>query len=203
MLPTKKENPHGFHRKYNITKADGSPCDPEAVYLVLRLDGTSFYSVASRMAAKVYAENTPAEKMGEDLLQMTKRLGDESWAEAVPKVHWADAMAEDKLTAEAAKAASKSKVRAKVEAKAEAWSKAEAWAKSIAKTWAETSAWAKAEDRAETKVWVEIKAEVWAEVWAEATIRAEAARAKADAWAEVEAWTEAEARDKAWELGSM
>lgn len=37
-LPTKEENPNGLHQRYNVTKADGSPTDPNAVYFVLRID---------------------------------------------------------------------------------------------------------------------------------------------------------------------
>ena len=38
MLPTESENPNGLHARYIVTKASGEPCDPEAVYFVLRLD---------------------------------------------------------------------------------------------------------------------------------------------------------------------
>lgn len=36
--PSKEENPNGLHIRYNITKADGTPVDPNAEYFVLRLD---------------------------------------------------------------------------------------------------------------------------------------------------------------------
>lgn len=31
-------NPKGLYQRYNITKADGSPVDKEAIYFVLRVD---------------------------------------------------------------------------------------------------------------------------------------------------------------------
>ncbi len=37
-IPTKDESPAGFHQKYIITKVDGKPIDPGAVYFALRLD---------------------------------------------------------------------------------------------------------------------------------------------------------------------
>jgi len=38
QLPTRDENPTGLHQKYIVTKADGTPVDPEAEYFVLRID---------------------------------------------------------------------------------------------------------------------------------------------------------------------
>lgn len=58
-IPAKGDNPHGLHRVYNVTKADGGPVDPMATYLVLRLDNFSrdgLHVLASRAAAKAYAE---------------------------------------------------------------------------------------------------------------------------------------------------
>ena len=37
QIPTAEENPHGFHQRYCVTKPASEP-DPNAVYLVLRLD---------------------------------------------------------------------------------------------------------------------------------------------------------------------
>lgn len=37
-VPTPEENPNGFHGRYRIMKADGSECDPAAIYFVLRID---------------------------------------------------------------------------------------------------------------------------------------------------------------------
>jgi len=47
-----------LYRKYNITKADGSPCDAEAQYFVLRLDTDP----AARAAAITYANSIVADK---------------------------------------------------------------------------------------------------------------------------------------------
>lgn len=57
MIPTKDENPDGLHQKYIITKADGSPVDPNAIYFVLRLDynnGDDIHIHACRSAAYQY-----------------------------------------------------------------------------------------------------------------------------------------------------
>lgn len=58
-VPTQAENPTGYHARYNITKADGSPCDPEAVYFVLRIDagGKDHHHVnACRSALRAYID---------------------------------------------------------------------------------------------------------------------------------------------------
>lgn len=46
----------GLHKKYTITKADGSAVDPEADYFVLRLD----VDPVARHAARTYARNIEA-----------------------------------------------------------------------------------------------------------------------------------------------
>jgi hypothetical protein len=38
QIPTPEENPKGLHQRYNITKHDGTPIDPNGIYFVLRLD---------------------------------------------------------------------------------------------------------------------------------------------------------------------
>ena len=43
----------GLYKKYHITKADGSPCDKDANYFVLRLDKDQH----ARVAALAYAES--------------------------------------------------------------------------------------------------------------------------------------------------
>jgi hypothetical protein len=53
----------GFYLKYHITKADGSPCDSDAVYFVLRIDRDP----AARIALRTYADNTPNHKLALDL----------------------------------------------------------------------------------------------------------------------------------------
>jgi len=42
----------GWKRKYHLTKADGSPVDPQAIYFVLRLDEDP----CARRALAVYAD---------------------------------------------------------------------------------------------------------------------------------------------------
>jgi hypothetical protein len=62
MLPTREENPDGLHQHYHITKADGSPYDPSAIYFVLRLDKYArdpAHAEACRKAALCYADNAP------------------------------------------------------------------------------------------------------------------------------------------------
>lgn len=58
-MPTKEENPDGLHGRYVISKADGSPVDPDAVYFVLRLDsgGSDHKHVAAcRAALEAYGD---------------------------------------------------------------------------------------------------------------------------------------------------
>lgn len=72
MIPSKSENPYGLHSRYSIRKADGTECDPRAVYFVLRLDGFGSdlgHIAACRAAAKAYAEAAP-----EYLSQMAAEL---------------------------------------------------------------------------------------------------------------------------------
>ena len=56
-LKEKISNPSGLHRKYVVSKADGSPVDEDAVYFVLRVDsgGQTDHVEASRAAMKEYA----------------------------------------------------------------------------------------------------------------------------------------------------
>lgn len=79
MIPTEQENPDGLNQRYIITKADGSPCDPRAVYFVLRLDSYGDdpeHIEACRAAAKTYYERCPGhlEKMSFELFQLVRRL---------------------------------------------------------------------------------------------------------------------------------
>lgn len=37
-IPAKSDNPDGLHARYIVSKADGTPVDPNAEYFVLRLD---------------------------------------------------------------------------------------------------------------------------------------------------------------------
>lgn len=59
-IPEQEDNPHGFNRRYCVTKADGSPVDPDAQYFVLRLDSgckDADHLKACRLALAVYAAN--------------------------------------------------------------------------------------------------------------------------------------------------
>ncbi len=59
MLPTIEENPSGLHQRYVISKANGEPVDPNAIYFVLRIDehgDDPSHLNASREAARAYAE---------------------------------------------------------------------------------------------------------------------------------------------------
>lgn len=79
MKPTPEDKAAGIKHKYNITRADGSPVDPQGMYFVLRLDyhegcDTRHIS-ACRRAAEAYAihatDNLP--KLSEELLSYLKR----------------------------------------------------------------------------------------------------------------------------------
>lgn len=62
MIPSQTENPNGLHQRYQVRKADGSECDPRAIYFVLRLDDhakDAEHAAACRAAALAYAEAAP------------------------------------------------------------------------------------------------------------------------------------------------
>lgn len=56
-IPNQYENPNGLHKRYEISKIDGTPVDDEAEYFVLRLDnmGDPEHVAASRRAIAEYA----------------------------------------------------------------------------------------------------------------------------------------------------
>lgn len=60
-LPTHEQNPNGLHQKYIIAKSNGEPVDPNAQYLVLRLDfdkpSTRTERLSARFAARSWAED--------------------------------------------------------------------------------------------------------------------------------------------------
>lgn len=70
----------GFYRKYCVSKFDGTPCDIDAEYFVLRIDGGGTDRVhveACRKAAEAYAaavEGTHLSEVGEDLLALVNAL---------------------------------------------------------------------------------------------------------------------------------
>ena len=80
ILPTAEVNPAGLHKKYVISRADGDPIDPNAVYFVLRLDGGHLHNVASRAAALDWCECVLAEpdnaltKTARELAAMVNKL---------------------------------------------------------------------------------------------------------------------------------
>ncbi len=79
MIPTEEENPDGLNQRYNVTKANGEPCDPRAVYFVLRLDSYGDdpeHIEACRAAAKTYYEKCPdyLEKVRYELFRLVQKL---------------------------------------------------------------------------------------------------------------------------------
>lgn len=56
-LPTIKESLNEFHQRYNVSKANGTPVDLNAIYFVLRIDecgGDIFHVIACREALRTY-----------------------------------------------------------------------------------------------------------------------------------------------------
>ena len=83
QVPSPEENPHGFHARYKITKADGSPVDPRALYFVLRLDphGSDMVHLAAcRAAAKTYCaavgDHPVLSQVGRELKAAIRYAGD-------------------------------------------------------------------------------------------------------------------------------
>ena len=85
QIPTQDQNPMGLHQRYNVSKADGSPVDPDAVYFVLRLDRNGddgIHREACREAARAYASyvdsvDFPVEelrKVGRELVKLVDQL---------------------------------------------------------------------------------------------------------------------------------
>ena len=89
-LPSASDNPNGLHQKYIITRADGEPVDPKAVYFVLRLDGDHAHNQASRVAALKWADviDQTCEKLGpvaNDLRGLVNQLTPNFAPPVVPK----------------------------------------------------------------------------------------------------------------------
>lgn len=57
VSPTMLEPPRGLYGKYNVSKADGSPRDPNARYFVLRYDKDDAHGEACRAALATYAKH--------------------------------------------------------------------------------------------------------------------------------------------------
>jgi hypothetical protein len=84
MFPSATENPTGLHRRYNVTKADGTPTDPNALYFVLRIDNKgddAGHIRACRAALRAYAQWLPLQPepgcAGEDLSDSVEDFLDE------------------------------------------------------------------------------------------------------------------------------
>lgn len=59
QIPTLQDNPGGLHQRYIVTKANGEPVDPDAVYFVLRIDRGgrhAKHTACCRHAARAYCE---------------------------------------------------------------------------------------------------------------------------------------------------
>lgn len=71
--------PAGLYGRYIVTKADGTPTDPRAVYFVLRLDGhgdDEGHIEACRKAAYAWCDHAPEHlrQVADDLRQLLYRL---------------------------------------------------------------------------------------------------------------------------------
>jgi hypothetical protein len=60
----------GLYQKYNVTKTDGSPVDPNARYFVLRLDTDA----AARQAVLMYIETMIENGLDDGLLSLCSAL---------------------------------------------------------------------------------------------------------------------------------
>ncbi len=75
--PTKKQNPNGYHKRFQLKKIDGKAVDKNAEYFVLRLDDGGFdphHIAASRRALMAYA-TTMKRYMPELSYDLIKRFG--------------------------------------------------------------------------------------------------------------------------------
>lgn len=59
MIPTKEQNEKGLYQKYNISRTDGKPIDPENEYFILKVAGKGDpnHIEACRKAVVSYAVN--------------------------------------------------------------------------------------------------------------------------------------------------
>ncbi len=78
---TAEENPKGLHQKYIVSYSNGKPVDPDAVYFVLRLDGSHLHNWACRKAAEKWAACILAEsdnsltQTARDVMDMVHETG--------------------------------------------------------------------------------------------------------------------------------
>ena len=80
-VPAAQENQKGFHSRYIVSKANGEPVDPDAIYFVLRVDSGGddpLHISACQSALSTYAEIAMRTKhlkqLGEDLWSMLNEL---------------------------------------------------------------------------------------------------------------------------------
>lgn len=76
MIPTREDNPGGLHQRYRVEKVCGRT-DPDAVYLVLRLDNKGddpAWTKACRMAARQLALQLQNAQGALHLRQMGREL---------------------------------------------------------------------------------------------------------------------------------
>jgi len=84
-MPIETEKPHEFNERYEVTNADGTPTDPDAIYFVLRLDSgckDKQHLLACRSAARAYirettwgdSETSHLETIGRDLKTLLNTL---------------------------------------------------------------------------------------------------------------------------------
>lgn len=77
LIPSQSQNPSGFHQRYIVSRSDGTPTDPNAVYFVGRLDNGGKDPVhleACRQAARMYVTVIGQLSGSEHLHQMAKEL---------------------------------------------------------------------------------------------------------------------------------
>lgn len=80
-MPTQAENPDGLHQRYIVTKADGEPINPHAIYFVLQIGigDDAEHIAACRYAALAYANYVQLSaphlaKIGSELRDLVRKL---------------------------------------------------------------------------------------------------------------------------------
>jgi hypothetical protein len=68
------DNKEGLYNKYHISKSDGSECDPDAKYFVLRYDKLDANGKAARVALKAYAMLCPSSDLCMDLTEAIRQI---------------------------------------------------------------------------------------------------------------------------------
>ena len=58
----------GYYNKYNVTKKDGTPVDPKAVYFVLRLDTDPVAQLVLAYYAELIARDNP--RLSKDIQEL-------------------------------------------------------------------------------------------------------------------------------------